>query len=146
MIVFWILVCVVAVIAELATPTALVSVWLVLGGLVGLFLCILNVPFWIQFGSFAVVSILLMLIVRPMATRYLRGNTVATNADRHIGEIGVVIKPIKEDEWGLVKVQGTEWHAVSVDATFIDVNEKIKVIAIEGAKLIVKSVSTEKEG
>lgn len=143
---FWILICVVAVVAELATPTALVSVWIVIGGLVGLFLSILNVPFWIQFVSFAVVSILLMMIVRPMATRYLRGNTVATNADRHIGEIGVVIKPIHPDEWGLVKVQGTEWHAVSVDATNIDANEKVKVIAIEGAKLIVKSISTEKEG
>ena len=79
-----------------------------------------------------------MLVVRPIASRYLRGNTIATNADRCIGEFGVVVKPIMADEWGEVKVNGSLWHAISVDGTPIEKAARVKVIAIEGAKLLVR--------
>ena len=61
-----------------------------------------------------------MLIVRPIASRYLRGNTVPTNADRFIGEIAQVTSLVTKDEWGEVKVNGTMWHAVPVDDDSIE--------------------------
>lgn len=141
MILIWICICVGAIILELITPTALISIWFAVGAVVGTITALINLPLWVQITCFIIVSIVSMVVVRPMAARYLRGNTVATNADRCIGEIGIVIKEITRDEWGEVKVSGTIWHAVAIDADRIELKERVKVIAIEGAKLLVRRVS-----
>lgn len=136
----WIGVCIVMIIAELVTPTALISIWFAVGSVIAMLLSLLNLSVGIQIVSFVIVSIISMIVVRPIATAYLRGNIVATNADRCIGQIGIVMKEINEDEWGEVKVKGTLWHAISYDDKCIEVEEKIKVIAIDGVKLIVKKI------
>lgn len=141
MILIWICICIGAIILELITPSALVSIWFAVGAVIGAITALINLPLWVQITCFIVVSVVSMVIVRPMAARYLRGNTVATNADRCIGEIGVVTKEITRDEWGEVKVGGTIWHAVAIDADCIAMTERVKVIAIEGAKLLVRRVS-----
>lgn len=144
MVLIWIGISVAAVVLELITPTALISIWFAVGGVIGILLALLDLPLWLQIVAFAIVSIVSMLVVRPMASRYLRGNTVATNSDRCIGEIGVVVKQIGEDTWGEVKVNGTIWSAVSVDHDVIDEHDNVKVIAIEGAKLLVRKVVSHK--
>ena len=106
MVLIWIAISVGAVLVELATPTALISIWFAVGGVIG-----------------------------------ARGNTVPTNADRFIGEIAQVTSLVTKDEWGEVKVNGTMWHAVPVDDDSIEEGAKVKVVAIEGAKLLVKRVS-----
>lgn len=141
MVLIWILVCVVAVLIELVTPTALVCIWFAVGGAIAALAALINLSLAVQIVCFVIVSFMSMLIVRPMATRYLRGNVVATNADRFIGTIGVVTKQITREEWGEVKVGGSLWHAVLVDNDTIEEHEKVKVVAIEGAKLLVKKVS-----
>lgn len=140
MVLIWVIVCVAAVLIELATPTALVSIWFAVGGAIGAIAALIHLPVWTQIVCFVVVSLVSMLIVRPVATRYLRGNVVATNADRCIGSIAVVTKKLSKEEWGEVKVSGSLWHAVPVDDEVIEEQEKVKVIAIEGAKLLVKRV------
>ena len=135
MVLIWIGISVAAVVLELITPTALISIWFAVGGVIGILLALLDLPLWLQIAAFAIVSIVSMLVVRPMASRYLRGNTVATNSDRCIGEIGVVVKQI---------VNGTIWSAVSVDHDVIDEHDNVKVIAIEGAKLLVRKVVSHK--
>lgn len=141
MVIIWIGICVAALILELVTPTALISIWFAVGAAVSAIVALMHAPLWSQIALFAIVSIVSMVIVRPIATKYLRGNTVATNADRCIGSIGIVTSGITRDTWGEVKVNGSVWHAVSVDNEQIDVNEEVKVVAIEGAKLLVKRVS-----
>lgn len=138
MIAIWLGLCVAALVIELVTPTALVSIWFAVGAVMAALLAFLHVPLQIQIVCFVVVSIVSMLIVRPIAARYLRGNVVKTNADRCIGETGVVTKDITSDEWGEVKVCGAIWHAVDVDGSHIAKGERVKVVAIEGAKLLVR--------
>lgn len=141
MVFIWIIICVAAILIELLTPSALISIWFAVGAVIGALAALIHLPIWVQIACFVIVSIVSMLIVRPVATRYLRGNVVATNADRCIGSIGVVIKNISRDEWGEVKVGGSIWHAVPVEDEIIEVNAKVKVVAIEGAKLLVIKVS-----
>lgn len=141
MLLIWIGICISAIIIEVVTPTALVSIWFALGAAIAALTTFINVPLWGQIVCFVVISFVSMLIVRPMAARYLRGNTVATNADRCIGEIGVVIQDMTRDDWGEVKVGGAIWHAIPVDVECIKKEERVKVIAIEGAKLLVRRVS-----
>ena len=115
MVLIWIAICVGAVLVELLTPTALISIWFAVGGVIGALTALINLPLWVQIVCFVVVSLVSMLIVRPIASRYLRGNTIPTNADRFIGEIAQVTKAVTKDEWGEVKVNGTMWHAVPVE-------------------------------
>ena len=110
MVLIWIAISVGAVLVELATPTALISIWFAVGGVIGALTALINLPLWVQIVCFVVVSLASMLIVRPIASRYLRGNTVPTNADRFIGEIAQVTSLVTKDEWGEVKVNGTMWH------------------------------------
>ena len=98
----WLAVLAAAVIVELVTPTALVSIWFAAGALAAVIFTILHAPFWLQIAVFVLVSLLLLALVRPAATRYLRGNVVATNADRYIGAIAVVEQTITTARWGIV--------------------------------------------
>lgn len=141
MIWIWLAVLVVAALIELLTPTALVSIWFAAGALGAALLVMLQAPVWLQIAVFAVISLLALFLLRPLATRYLRGNTVATNADRYIGCVGVAEKKITLQEWGLVRVEGSLWSAVPYGCEEIEAGCKVKVIAIEGAKLIVAKQS-----
>ena len=73
-----------------------------------------------------------------MAANYLRGNIVATNYDSLIGTTVKVSKDITSDAWGEVVSSGMTWSAVEVNGKFVEAGSHVKVLAIEGAKLIVK--------
>lgn len=136
----WLAVLAAAVIVELVTPTALVSIWFAAGALAAVIFTILHAPFWLQIAVFVLVSLLLLALVRPAATRYLRGNVVATNADRYIGAIAVVEQTITTARWGIVKVEGSSWSAASYEGERIEKGSRVKIAAIEGAKLLVAKI------
>ena len=136
----WIGIAIAGVVLELLTPTALVSIWFAVGALAAGICEMLQLPDIIQIAVCLVVSGLLVVIVRPVAVNYLRGNIMPTNVDRFIDEIAIVTKPIGEQTWGEVKIQGILWSAVSVDHEVIKAGEQVRVVAIEGAKLLVRSL------
>ncbi len=140
---FWIIVIVASVLLEIATATALVSVWFSVGGLVALLLAYLNISLPLQIICFFVVSIGMILVARPLASSYLRGNTVATNADRFIHEVGTITKSVPPNGRGEVKVLGISWIAIEKEGNSIKENSQVRVLAIDGAKLIVTKI---KEG
>lgn len=134
----WFFVCVVAFLFEIITPTALVSVWFIFGAIGACIASLLHVSLLIQVVIFVVLSILCLVLLRPVATRYFYKHKVATNVDRLIGESALVIKDITKDSWGQVSVQGSIWHAISEHKDCILKGERVKVIAIDGVKLIVR--------
>lgn len=136
----WIGVGIAALILELLTPSALVSVWFAVGAFAAWICALLGWNEAIQIVVGLVVSILFIVIVRPFAVKYMRGNIVPTNADRLIGDCGTVTKAIGEDTWGEVKINGTLWSAVSVEHTAIPEGVKVRIAAIEGAKLLVREM------
>ncbi len=140
----WLGIGICAVLLELFTPTALISIWFAAGAVCAILLDFLQIPIAYQIAVFFAVSLITMLVVRPIATRYLRGNTIATNADRMIGEIGTITRTIEEDHWGEVYVHSSYWSAVEKDGNWIEKGKKVKVLAIEGAKLIVKEIEKGK--
>ena len=78
----WILVFLGALVVELATATSLVSIWFCVGALFALGALALNLDFIWQVVIFFAASLVCLAAIRPMASQYLRGNIVATNADR----------------------------------------------------------------
>lgn len=136
----WIGIAIAGVVVELLTPTALVSIWFTVGALAAALCEMAQLPEMLQVAVCLIVSGLLILIVRPFGVKYLRGKITPTNADRFIDEIAVVTKRIDEQSWGEVKIQGILWSAVSVDHEEIEVGKRVRVVAIEGAKMLVRSI------
>lgn len=80
MIIFWIVAAVLFLIVEAAT-VGLASIWFALGALAALVCALLKGPLWLQILWFFVISVVTLLITRPLAKRYVNGRRQATNAD-----------------------------------------------------------------
>ena len=138
MVIVWGVVAVAALLLEIATVGAMTSIWFAVGALIALVLALLKLGTMIQLIVFIVVSVASFIIIRPMAANYLRGNIVPTNYDSLIGSTVKVSKEITTDTWGEVTVSGMTWSAVEVNGNAVEAGSHVKVLAIEGAKLIVK--------
>ena len=75
-----------------------------------------------------------------MAKEYLRGNVIATNADRVIGKRTRLIKAYHDGDYGEVRINGMIWNVISKDGKDIDEGKLIEILAIDGTKLIVRKI------
>jgi len=133
----WLGIFVVALMVEFATAD-MVSVWFALAAIPSFILALLNVYIVIQVVSFAIVTILLLALTRPLAMKYFKTNEIKTNVDLYIGASGVCIQLIEIDSIGRVKVRNQDWSAISNEV--IQVGENVRVLDVEGAKLIVEKI------
>ncbi|MBQ3393058.1 MAG: NfeD family protein [Lachnospiraceae bacterium] len=133
----WVIIIVALLVVEFATA-ALTTIWFAGGALAGLILALIGAPIWLQAAAFAALSVVLLVLTRPLAAR-IRGKTVRTNADRMIGKEAVVIERIDNVRGtGAVRVEGQEWTARSVNpGHIIEENEIVMVRSISGVKLMV---------
>ncbi len=137
----WVGILVATLLIEVETAGTLVSIWFSLGALVALIVFWLGGPIPLQVIMFLAVAVVSLLAIRPLASNYFRGNIVPTNQDRIIGAQATLLVPITSTSWGQVKVFGSVWSAQSIDKKSIEAGQLVEVIAIEGAKLIVKAVN-----
>ena len=114
----------------------LVSIWFAIGAIVSMGLAYFTNNVLIQMIVFIVVSLVTLLITKPLVKKFKKVDFVPTNSDRVIGKVGEVTKIITPDEYGEVKVYGTVWTAFSDDV--LNVGDKVIITNIEGVKLIVK--------
>lgn len=126
-------------IAEFAT-VQLTTVWFALGALVSLLLAAFGVDnLAVQIIVFALVSLVSLILTRPLVKKWMNRRTQPTNADMVIGEEAVVTEAIDNAQAkGLVKVKGAVWSARSADDRQIPIGATVTVKAIEGVKLIVE--------
>jgi membrane protein implicated in regulation of membrane protease activity len=137
----WVVILVATLLIEVETAGTLVSIWFSLGSLIALIVLWLGGNIVLQFIMFLVISIASLLAIRPLASNYFRGNIVPTNQDRVIGAQATLIVPITSTSWGQVKVFGSVWSVQSIDKHPIAEGTLVEVVALEGAKLIVKAVN-----
>ena len=121
----WIAVIVVACVLEWLTQVQLISIWAALGGVV----------------VFFAVTIVAIVLTRPLAKKMTGFIKTPTNADMNIDKVGKVTK-IVDEELGImrVKVENNDWSATTENKSVLPVGTEIVVQAIEGVKLIVKPV------
>jgi membrane protein implicated in regulation of membrane protease activity len=136
-IILWFAIIIFSAILEALTMD-LTSIWFALAALVAFILAIFNVNIAIQLIVFIVISVGLLISVRPLAQNYFRTNVVSTNSDRLIGKSAVCTKSILKGGRGEVKVNSQIWTAISQDESDILENDTVEILAIEGVKLIVK--------
>ena len=118
----------------------LTSVWFSFSAVVSFILALIGISIEIQIAVFIVLSILLLISVRPLAKRYFRTNIIGTNADRLIGQAASVTREIRPGERGEVKIDGKYWSAIASANETINAGEKVEILALEGNKLIVVKI------
>lgn len=117
----------------------LVSIWFVLGSIAGLIAAICGAPIVLQVIIFVIVTIITLIATRPIVKKKLNTIIQPTNADRCIGQDGVVLEEINNlAPTGQVKADGKVWTARSSDKSIIPVNTIVTVERIDGVKLIVR--------
>ena len=81
----WLVLMVVLLIIEGAAP-GLVSIWFALGAFAAMISAILRAPLWLQIIWFFVVSIVSLVLTRPLVKKYVNSEAQPTNADMVIGK------------------------------------------------------------
>lgn len=102
-------------------------------------------PLWLQLVLFGVVSVLLVLGVRPYARRaLLRAQPeVSDGADAYLGVSGVVTQTV-DIHGGRIRVAGEEWSAVAqLPYDVHAVGTQVVIVQIRGAHAVVASDATD---
>ncbi len=139
MYIFWAAAIILFAIAE-AVTAQLVSIWFVASSIAALIAALFGATPIIQAVIFIAVTILALVITRPLVKKYIHPKKEYTNADKVIGQIGIVAEEINNIKaTGQVKVDGKMWTARSTDNSIIPTEREIIIERIEGVKLIVKN-------
>lgn len=121
-----------------AATTQLVSIWFVIGAAAGLISSLCDAPIYLQIVLFVAITVLALVITRPLVKKYIKPQIVPTNADSVIGKTAVVIEDIDNiNAKGFVKIDGKIWSARSTDGSEIKKDSLVLVEKISGVKLMV---------
>ena len=131
----WVIIFIVLLLIEIFTVN-LVTIWFAIGALAAIISTYFTDNLIIQISIFEVVSILMLIILKPLTKRFRNKKAVATNLDRVIGMEAIVTEEISKNKIGEVRVDGKKWSAVANEK--IPVDTVVRVQKIEGVKLIVK--------
>lgn len=143
-IVLWLVILIGFVFVELSTVT-LTSIWFAAGALVALIIAMFDGHFSVQLVAFLAVAFGCLIATRPWAKKFVNAKKVSTNADRAIGEEVRLLERVSNlDHTGRAVVLGQEWTVrAEDDKTIIEEGELVRVIRINGVKLIVERVKEE---
>ena len=138
MLAFWIVALVAFVVIE-ALTAQLVTIWFAVGSVAALIAEMLGAQVWLQWTIFVAVSAVVLIATRPFVKKLTNQKAQPTNADRCIGETAVVTEKIDNIAGkGAVKVNGIEWSARTQSGDTVEPGNTVKVIKIDGVKLIVE--------
>jgi len=118
---------------------------LALGSVAGLLSGLFGIPWWAQFIIAAVISVALILTLRPPLLRLLRrgGDPTRSNIDALIGADGSVVRTVTPSG-GQVRLQNGEvWTArlsPITEQSDVAVGERVLVTGIDGATAVVVPV------
>lgn len=127
-----------------ASTVGLVSIWFAAGALVALIAGMIGAPLWLQVVLFLVISGVMIALLRPLTRKYIAPKKTAMNADRHVGRTCLVLETVDDlHDSGAVKLDGVIWTARTGTDEVIPVGEKVCILKLEGAKLLVERVKEE---
>ena len=135
MTIFWFIVFLTTLVTEFLTA-GLVCIWFSFGALCTMLIACFTDVLAIQITVFIIVSVLSLILTKPLVEKFKAFDTEPTNTDRVIGKIAEVTKDITPNNFGEVKIFENYWTAVSDKK--IKAGSKVKVKSIDGVKLIVE--------
>ena len=139
MTIFWLIAFILFVVGE-AVTVGLVAIWFAVGALGALAAAALGGGLWLQIAVFLILSALSLMLLKPLSRKWMAGHKAArTNADRVIGETALVTEDIDNTmATGQVQVDGQIWTARSAHGVVIPAGSRVKVLSIQGVKVMVE--------
>lgn len=143
--VFWLILGVILVVAEILTPTFFFF-WFALGAFAAAGVSFLSGTI-MQLVTFMGVSAVLVLLTRPLAKKLTKSETRKIHIDEIIGKEAIVVETIdNKQSKGLVKVDGEIWRAYSESGdTTIEEGQKVMILKVEGAHVVVRKIERSGE-
>lgn len=134
--ILWVIVAAVALAIDVIT-SSFFFIWFTIGGIVAIVLSMFDVPFLIQVITFIAVSASLMAVGYPIVKRTIKKTVpiTPTMEENYIGQEFVAEKDIERK--ATIKFGGIYW-TVKNDGDFIDKGDVVKIVGIEGNKLVIR--------
>ena len=129
-VVVWLALFVILAVSELITM-GLTSIWFAVGALAACLVSALGANLIVQAIVFVVVSILILLFIRPFAVNYINKDPEKTNVESMEGKVGEVTADINN-------VLATGTVKIDDNGEIIEAGEYVKVLRVEGVKVIVE--------
>lgn len=138
--IYWLGLFVILLVIEIFTM-GLTTIWFAGGALAAFVAGWLGFGLPVQIGVFVVVSVLLLVLTRPIAVKYFNQERQKTNAESLIGQHGLVVEDIDTlQAKGIVEVKGLEWSAKTDEPDGkIPKNTVVVIDGIQGVNLIVRA-------
>ncbi len=140
----WFIVGVVFIVLELMIPTNFILLCFGLGMIGAGLTALIHAPFWLQLlvGS-GVTAVSLWFMHRHFARPDETGG--AFGSVGMVGKSGYVMQAIDPLKGGVVRVNGEDWRAVTRGVAAIPERTRVRVIDIEGTKLVVEPIEEPRE-
>lgn len=141
---YWLIILIILIVVEILT-LGLTTIWFACGALAAFLVANLGGNLAFQVIVFAVVSVILLFVTRPLAAKYLNKKRVLTNYEGIIGKIAKVTERVDNfNATGAAMCNGLEWTArAEVDSKIIEPGSMVKVVSVAGVKLIVTEYREE---
>jgi inner membrane protein len=141
----WLIAAAVFLLGELAIPTSFFILSFAIGAVAASLAAFLDADLTVQWMLFIGVSGLSLLVIRPLARRIDRETEpVATQgAYRWVNRVATVLTEIPPGpgETGLVRIEREQWRAESSTDLALPPGTTVKVIRVDGTRLIVEPAS-----
>ena len=141
--IFWLIVMVLFLILEMIT-ISLVSIWFVGGSLAAFLVSFVTDRMWIEVLVFLGVSLLLLLLLRPIARKVgvKQKDQIRSGAQALVGKRAFVTESIDNlHAKGAVQVNGQFWSAKSSDDdTTIKKDSVVVIKEVDGVRLVVEEL------
>ncbi len=123
-----------------AVTVQLTTIWFAGGALVAALAAGMGAEEWLQIILFLAVSLILLILARPVLKKCLNKSMVRTNVNSLMGQSAVVIQKIDNlAQTGQVRINDIEWLArTSDDKEIIPEKTVVTITEVRGVKLIVK--------
>jgi len=89
---------------------------------------------WMQWISFAVVAVVLMVLFRQKLYGMMRGNAVGYETGP-AGETVTLTDALEPGHDGRLNFRGTDWTVVNVGSVSIGAGQQARIVAVDGLKL-----------
>ena len=134
----WLIALVIFIIIEIIT-LGLATIWFACGSLVAFLASLFGANVAVQLVVFTIVSLASLLTVRPYVARKFNLQRTKTNCDVLINQEAKVTERIdNHNQTGAAYINGLEWTARSLDDQVIEAGQIVRVVEVQGVKLMVK--------
>ena len=135
---WWFVAAGVLAVADILTGGTLILLMVAGGAAAGGVAAALGASPAVSVGAFAVTSVALLALVRPIARRHMRTpREVRTGVAALVGAEAVVLEPVDGRD-GRIKLAGEVWSARAYDGeSAFEVGDRVQVLKIDGATALV---------